>query len=127
MGKNRKRKSNGFARTKKIPHVNHPAYYERIGNDEIKYVTFTHSPDVDYNGKKIDTVPLKNNILPEERGKRKSYVYPRSYKGKRSALGESTSEYSLLKVDKDTVKNILKNYPVEIVSYTTNAKKKKKK
>lgn len=127
MGKNRKRKYSGFAHTKEIPHKLHPAYYERKGNDEINYVTFTHSDEVDLNNRKIKTVPLTSNISPAERGKSISYAYPKSYKGKRSALGKNTDEYSLIKADKDIVKEILKNYPVEIVPYTSNAKKKKKK
>lgn len=127
MGKNRKRKNLGYAHTKRVPHVNHPAYYEKTGNDEIKYVTFTHSDEIKEKGKDFKTIPLTSNIRAEERGKSISYVYPKSYKGKRSALGKDTNVFSLIKADKAIVKDILKNYPVEIVSYTSNAKKKKKK
>lgn len=127
MSKNRSRKSSGFAHTKRVPHYRHPAYYEKNGKDDINYVTFTHSAEVDYNGKKIKTVPLISNIEPKERGENKTYVYPKSYKGKRSALGKDMNEYSLIKADKEIVKDILKNYPVEIVPYISNSKKSKKK
>lgn len=127
MGKNRKRKKVGFARTKEIPHFRHPAYYEKTGNDDIKYVTFTHSEDIEIKGKLVKGKPLTSNIEAEERGKSISYVYPKSYKGKRSALGKDTDEFSLIKADKAIVKDILKNYPVEIVPYTSNSKNKKKK
>ena len=78
--KNRARKSSGFAFTKKYPHENHPANYNRIGNDDIEYLTFTHSEKVDLpNGKKVKTIPLKSNISPSERGKRKSHVFPKVF------------------------------------------------
>ena len=85
---NRKRKSSGWAKTKSYPHERHPATYRRKGskNDDIEYITFTHSPEVDFGNKKVRTVPLLDNVSPMERrrnkaqgkkfGENRSYAYP---------------------------------------------------
>ena len=126
--KNRARKSSGFAFTKKYPHENHPANYNRIGNDDIEYLTFTHSEKVDLpNGKKVKTIPLKSNISPSERGKRKSHVFPKVFQGKRSALGKDTKEFSLPPEDKDTISRLFRDLPKERVRYTGSKFKDKKK
>lgn len=51
---NRNRRNTGWARTKEYPHKKHPATYRRksTGSDDIEYITFTHSPEVDF-GEKV--------------------------------------------------------------------------
>lgn len=133
MAKKKKRsRSTGWAHTKKYPHERHPAHYRKKGNDDIEYLTFTHSEEVDLpNGKKVTTVPLQNSITPSERGTRRSYVFPKVYEGKRSALGKETSEYSIAPEDKTTVHTLFKTLPREKVPVTGGSsqyrKRKKKK
>ncbi len=124
--KRRKRKT-GFAFTKWIPHAGHPAFYRKSGKDSLDYVTFTHSKEVDLEGRKVKTIPLTSNISKNERGKRLSYLYPRCYSGKRSALGKETKEFSLLPKDRDIVNRALSDFPKEMVKYTSNSKCGKKK
>ena len=50
---NRPRKKGGWANTKKYPHERHPANYVRKVGDTIEYLTFTHSPEVEYDKAKI--------------------------------------------------------------------------
>jgi hypothetical protein len=126
--KNRNRKdSTGWAETKRVPHVKHPAFYKKKGQDDVDYVTFTHSLDVDLDGKKIEALPLKSNINKNERGKSISHVLPKVYRGKRSALGKDTDKYSLTKEDRIIVDDVFENCPVEYVKFTGNSKDKKKK
>lgn len=130
MGKknNRSRKSSGFAHTKKYPHERHPAHYRKKGADDIEYLTFTHSDEVILrNGESVKTIPLKSNITPSERGKRKSYVYPKVYLGKRSALGKDTNEYSIPLEDKADVDRFFRELPKEKVKFTGSKPKGKKK
>lgn len=124
----RKRSKYGFARTKEDPHKRHPALYKKESSDDIKYVTFTHSPVVkDENGNPtIITIPLTSNIDPKERGKSKSYIFPKSYKGKRSSLGKEITDLSLTKEDKEIVINAIKSLPEEQIKKTSNSKKKSK-
>lgn len=114
----RTRKKSGFARTKNYPHKRHPATYNRIGNDEIEYITFTHHNPARINDKTYNTLPLSTNIDVSERGKSKSYAFPKVFVGKRSALG---------KEDKKFVDSLFKTLPKEKVPYSTNSKKKKRK
>ncbi len=63
MAKNNKRKSNyGWARTKKYPHERHPANYARKVEDNIEYITFTHSPEVKHDGKNMPPKSILDNI-----------------------------------------------------------------
>lgn len=96
-------------------------------SDEVDYVTFTHSSEVkDEKGNIVEkTIPLTGNIDPEEKD-RKSYIYPKSYEGKRSALGKEEEVYSLTPEDKEIVLNALNTLPKEKVKKTSNSKKKTK-
>ena len=72
MSKNNRKRPTGWAWTKKYPHERHPATYRRKDGDEIEYITFTHSDEVDFGGKgKVRTVPMLDNISPSERKKNK--------------------------------------------------------
>lgn len=124
----RQRSKYGFAATKEEPHKKHPAFYRKNSSNDIDYITFTHSTDVDdENGNPtIKTIPLTSNINPKERGKRISYMYPKSYKGKRSALGKEETKYSLTKEDKKIVLDALDTLPKEQIKKTSNSKKKSK-
>ena len=138
---NRKR-STGWAWTKKYPHENHPATYRRKNGDEIEYLTFTHSDEIDFgkNGK-VQTVPLLDNISPAEReknkaqglkhGENRSYAYPKVYDGKRSALGAETDKFEPVDFDKKRIGKMFEVFPRENVPTTggggQNRKKKKPK
>ena len=121
---NHKRSKDGFADTKAYPHKNHPAYYRRIKNDDIEYITTTHHSKVLLGGKEIKTIPLTSNIKPEERGKSISYVYPKRYVGKRSALKKERDDLSFVAEDKKIVSNLFDKLPTENIRYTSNSKKK---
>ncbi len=117
--KNRKRLT-GWARTKEYPHKKHPATYHRKGSNEIEYITFTHSKEVDFGKKgKVRTIPLLDNISPLEReknkkyGKNRSYAYPRVFIGKRSALGKETDEFNPVDSDKEYIKKMFEVFPRE--------------
>lgn len=130
------RKKTGWADTKFFPHLNHPAKYKKIGSDDIEYVTFTHSISVPIKDKRIATIPLTDNVSKKEReenkrkgipkGKNKSYVYPKVFQGKRSALGKETDKYSLVEDDKKIVDNLFDTLPKEKITQTSSSKKKKK-
>ena len=124
----RRRSKYGFAATKEEPHRMHPAFYRKNSSNDVDYVTFTHSPIVyDEKGNPIAfTIPLTSNINPKERGKSISYMFPKSYKGKRSALGSELNDFSLTKDDKEIVINGLNTLPKENVVKTSNSKKKSK-
>lgn len=131
----RSRKLNGFAETKEYPHKKHPAKFKKKrGSDEIEYITFTHSDKVELDDVIVITKPLTSNINPKERGTLNekgepniSYVYPKVYVGKRSALGKGTDKYSLVEADKDIVNELFATLPREVVPRTSNSKKKDKK
>lgn len=126
--KSRRRNKYGFAQTKCEPHKNHPAFYKKQGNDVVDYVTFTHSSKVEVNDKVYETIPLDRNIDPKERGDKtkKSHVFPISYRGKRSALGEEKNNYSFGTLeDKNKVLDLLETLPKQEITYTSNSKKKK--
>ena len=103
--KTRPSKKRGWAQTKYYPHARHPAYYRKNGkdNDSIEYLTFTHHEEVKLGEETVSTKPLTRSVskkereledkglLPEEQ--KKSYVYPRVFQGKRSALGKETDEF----------------------------------
>lgn len=126
--KNTSKKKTGFADTRRYPHKNHPARYRRSGgSDDIEYLTTTHHEEVLINGKKVETIPLDNNINPEERkdSSKKSYVYPKVYVGKRSHLGKERKDLSLIGKDIERVSNLFDTLPREVVKYQSNSKKKK--
>ena len=127
---NRKRKSSGWAKTKYYPHERHPAAYRRKGarSDDIEYITFTHSPEVDLGNKKVRTVPLLDNVSPAERrknkaqgkkfGENRSYAYPKVFVGKRSALHDETDEFDPVDFDKKRIGKMFKVFPRENVPFT---------
>jgi len=125
--KNRKR-STGWAYTKKYPHKNHPAYYRKQKDNDIEYVTFTHSEVVDLGKEKVPTKKLNKNIDYKNKGEnRYSHVLPRVYEGERSALGKGTNDFKLDKSDKATVDKIFatgKRYPVPRTGGKDKQKKK---
>lgn len=126
MKNTRKRKSSGFADTKRYPHKGHPANYRRISNDKIEYLTFTHTPDsVFIDNKEYYVLPLTSNISEKERknSNNKSYVFPRRFVGKRSALGKEKSGYSLMLEDKIIVDNLFLTLPTTYVKYSNKKKK----
>ena len=123
----RKRKNSGFADTKAYPHANHPAFYKRKKSDDIEYITTTHHPEVKLNGKVVDTIPLTSNINPKERGNSISYVYPKKYVGKRSALDRERNDLSFVDEDKAIIENLFTTLPIEQVRYTSNSKNRHKK
>ena len=116
----------GFAKSKKHIHgeQSHPTFFKKKSRkgDDIEYVSFSHSKEIILNnGQKIIADEI-DNINPSERGSgRKSHVIPIVYKGKRSSLGKSTSEYSLTSNAKKRVDYIFMNAPRE------NAPSKKRK
>ena len=136
---NRKRKSSGWAKTKSYPHERHPATYRRKGskNDDIEYITFTHSPEVDFGNKKVRTVPLLDNVSPMERrrnkaqgkkfGENRSYAYPKVFVGKRSALHEETDEFAPVDFDKKRINKMFEVFPREVVPSTGGKGKYRKK
>ena len=96
---NRNRKNSGWARTKEYPHKKHPATYRRkgSGSDDIEYITFTHSSEVDFGERgKVRTVPMLDNISPAERkknkaegkkfGENRSYAYPKVFVSERISV-----------------------------------------
>lgn len=141
MGKKKGRKRNtGWARTKDYPHERHPANYRRInGGNDIEYITFTHSSDIELrSGKMIVTIPMNDNISPKEREenkrkndneKKKSYGYPVVFVGERSALGKEDDDFKPIKSDKEKIKKMFETLPKENVYITggENHFKKKKK
>ena len=135
--KNNRKRSTGWAHTKKYPHKNHPAYFRKTGPDDVEYVTFTNSCEVDFDKdnkakpiEKHDIVKaqkLKVNIDKTEKNKGEySHVVPRVYEGKRSALGAGTNKYKLAEDDKTTVDYIFKNGKRYKVPRTGNKPKNKK-
>lgn len=124
----RQRKNGGFADTKRYPHKNHPAKYNRLGNDDIEYITFTHHKQVKLGNQIFDTIPLTSNIDKEERRKtkNKSHVFPKVFIGKRSALGKENKNYDLIKEDNVIVNDLFKTLPKEKVPYNSNSYKKSK-
>lgn len=69
-------------------------------------------------GTKVETIPLNSNINPNERHKSRSYVFPKVFRGKRSALGSETNEYSLTHEDKIKVDKLFDELPIEYVPET---------
>lgn len=123
----RTRKKSGFADTKNYPHKRHPAKYRRLDNDDIEYITFTHHDKVEINGETFPTIPLNSNINKEERkhSKKISYVFPKVFIGKRSALGAENKRYDLINKDNIFVNELFNTLPKEKVSYSNKSKKKK--
>lgn len=139
--KNRSRKGKwGWAKTKSFPHERHPATYYRnsADNDNIEYITFTHSSEVDFGEKgKVRTVPLFDNISPTERkknkqagkkfGENRSYAYPAVFVGKRSALGKETEEFEPVEFDKKRIGKMFQVFPRESVPVTGGKSKYRQK
>lgn len=135
--KNNRKRSTGWAHTKQFPHKRHPAYFRKTGQDDIEYVTFTHSEKVDFDKDNkakpiekhdiVETRRLKVNIDKTEKNKGEySHVVPRVYEGKRSALGAGTNTYKLAEDDKPTVDYIFKTGKRYKVPRTGNKSKSKK-
>ena len=127
--KKNRRRSTGWARTKEYPHKKHPATYRRKNGDEIEYITFTHSDEVDFGEKgKVRVVPLMDNISPTERkknkaqglkrGQNRSYAYPKVFVGNRSALGAETDEFDPVDFDKKRIGKMFEVFPRESVPLT---------
>lgn len=138
LNNNRRRKSGGWAHTKKHPHANHPANYVRMVGDKIEYLTFTHAPEVKLpNGAVIQTVPMADNVSKKEReenarkglkrGENRSYAYPVVFVGKRSALHkEIVNEFEPIPFDKARIETMFKIFPRVNVRFTGNGKGNKK-
>ena len=136
---NRKRKSTGWAYTKSYPHASHPATYKRkrARSDDVEYITFTHSSEVDLGNKKVRTVPLMDNISPDERrrnkaqgkkfGENRTYAYPKVFVGKRSALHEESSDFSPTDFDQKRIGKMFDIFPRENVPLTGGKSKYRKK
>ena len=136
---NRKRKFSGWAHTKSYPHKSHPATYRRKNSksDDIEYITFTHSPEVDLGNKKVRTVPLLDNISPDERrrnkaqvkkfGENRTYAYPKVFVGKRSALHEETYKYEPVVFDKKRIGKMFEVFPRENIPVTGGKGKNRQK
>lgn len=136
--RNRKRKTGGWAHTKKYPHENHPANYVRKVGDKIEYLTFTHSQEVKLpNAAIIQTVPMADNVSKKEReenarkglkrGENRSYAYPVVFVGRRSALhSEIIDEFEPVPFDKNRIETMFKVFPRVNVKYTGKKKDNKK-
>ena len=137
MAKNNNRKRpTGWAHTRQFPHKRHPAYFRKTGQDDVEYVTFTHSSKVDFDKSDkaksinkhdiVETRRLSVNIDKTDKNKGKySYVVPRVYEGKRSALGSGTNKYKLADKDKPIVDDIFNNGKRYKVLQTGKPKNKK--
>lgn len=113
--KTRPSKKRGWAQTKFYPHVRHPAHYRKCSQDgdAIDYLTFTHSPCVDLGKKRVPTIPLSESVSKLEReqkrrgtlpkDKERSYVYPRVFHGRRSALGKESDAFEPVETDARTI------------------------
>ena len=137
--KNNRKRTTGQAKTKSYPHERHPATYRRkgVGSDDIEYITFTHSAEVDFDNKKVRTVPLLDNVSPAERqknkeqgkkpGENRSYAYPKVFDGKRSALHKETDEFEPVEFDKKRIKTMFEVLPRENVPFTGGKSKYRQK
>lgn len=136
---NRKRKT-GWAFTTWFPHGRHPAHYRHTdkGNEEIEYITFTHSPEIQLKGGKVErTVPMLDNISKKEReenkrkglkqGENRSFAYPKVYEGKRSALGKESDGFAPVPFDDARIGKMYEVFPHENVPKTGGKTKYKKK
>lgn len=128
MNDKHKRKRSGFARTKRYPFKQHPAYYRYISSDDIEYVTFTKRDPANIDGKIVSVRKLSDNIDPKKRGKEPSNVIELVFLGKRSSLHRNEPTYKFSdKRDKTIVEDILNSSFRVKVNYTSNSKKKKNK
>ena len=120
------RKKSGFAKTKRYPFKQHPAYYRYISSDEIEYTTFTKRDPANIDGKIVQVRKLSDNIDPEKRGKEPSNVVELVFVGKRSSLHKNEPSYKFAsKEDKNIVDNILNNYSRIRIQHTSNSKNNK--
>ena len=124
----RSRRKNGFARTKNYPFKNHPAFYKKLGNDYIEFITFTHSDSVDFPEGKVETKELRVNInyKDSKEKQRKSYVVPKVYESKRSALKNELHDFRVDKVDMPLIEDVFKNSKKQKINYISNSKKHNK-
>ena len=133
--KNNRGRSTGWARTKKFPHARHPAFYKKKSkNNEIEYITFTHSDEVDFDSDNenkpiehhdiVKPRKLSKNISKNKGDKKDSYVVPRVYEGQRSALGQNTDEFGYDNSDKAIIDDVFNNAPRYKVPFTSNSNKK---
>ena len=128
MNKNKSKKKSGFAKTKRYPGKQHPAYYRQLSSDEVEYTTFTKRDPARIDGKDVPVRKLSSNINPQKRGKEPSNVVDRVFVGKRSSLHKNEPTYRFAsKKDKDIVEDILNNSCRVRVDYTSNSKTKKNK
>ena len=137
--KNNRKRSTGWARTAFFPHKKHPATYRRksVGSDEIEYITFTHSSEVDLGNKKVRTVPMLDNVSPAERrknkeqgkkfGENRSYAYPKVFVGKRSTLKAESDEFEPVDFDKKRIGKMFEVFPRENVPLTGGKSKYRQK
>lgn len=137
--KNNRKRSTGWARTAFFPHKKHPATYRRkgVGSDDIEYITFTHSAEVDMGNKKVRTVPMLDNVSPAERqknkeqgkkfGENRSYAYPKVFVGKRSALKVESDEFEPVEFDKKRIGKMFEVFPRENVPVTGGKSKYRQK
>lgn len=133
--KNNRKRTTGWAKTKSYPHERHPATYrcKGTGNDDIEYITFTHSKEVDFGKKKVRTVPMSDNVSRKEReenkqkgrkfGENRSYAYPKVFVGKRSALHKETDEFDPVEFDKRRIGKMFDIFPRENVPVTGSKSK----
>lgn len=119
--KKRTRRKQGFAHTHSYPHANHPTLYRKLTADDIRYITFTHHENVELNNKKYITINLGANINPKEKNS-PSYIFPKVFEGKRSALGAETKEFRIPSDKIVFINELFETLPVESVRYS---KKKK--
>lgn len=123
---NRQRKT-GFARTKRFPHRNHPAFFKKTDNDNIVYVTFTTRENPNVNNKPVPAIRLNKNIEPSKEGKKFSHVLERVFVGKRSSLKEKMENCKLSNEDRVTIEKIFITAPKINVPHTSNSSNKNKK
>ena len=120
-------KKSGFADTKTYPHKGHPANYRHISRDKVEYLTFTHTNDkVKIRNKEYNVIPLTSNVDPKEREQihNLSYVFPRKFVGRRSALGKERKDLSFTKDDQKIIDDLYKKLPTVYVTYSKKHKKR---
>lgn len=105
-------KKGRFAHTKRFPHTNHPAYFKKVNNNDIEYVTFTSHDVANFYGEKIETFRLFENIDKSKKNSNKySYVVSRVYEGTRDSLGKGTNKFYLSQKDYDLIMRIFSSSP----------------
>lgn len=118
------RRKQGFAHTHAYPHINHPALYRKLSSDNIRYITFTHHPEVELNNRKYITINLEANIDPNEKDC-PSFIFPKVFERKRSALGAETRVYRVPNDKINFINNLFETLPIERVQYSKVKNKKR--